>query len=140
MTPAATGHAGKAKRIAKELEALWADIFPEQLIEQLLLWTIGEGFCLCEVIWESKDDLWIPRLKVWHPSFIFYDISVRQYVAITQDGIVYVMENDPKWFLFTPFGAYRASEDYEVVGGEHTRVITDTKEKDGTTLVTVGAP
>ena len=107
MTPAATGHAGKAKRIAKELEALWADIFPEQLIEQLLLWTIGEGFCLCEVIWESKDDLWIPRLKVWHPSFIFYDISVRQYVAITQDGIVYVMENDPKWFLFTPFGAYR---------------------------------
>jgi phage gp29-like protein len=107
MTPSESGHSGKAKRIAKELEALWPDIFPEQLIEQLLVWTIGQGFCLCEVIWETKDDLWIPRLKVWHPSFVYYDISVRQYVAITQDGPIYVMENDPKWFLYTPFGAYR---------------------------------
>lgn len=107
MTPAASGHQGKAKRIAKEVEALWPDIFPEQLIEQLLIWTIGIGFCLCEVVWESKDDLWIPRLKVWHPAFIYYDTSVRRYVVITQDGPVYVMENDPKWFVYAPYGAYR---------------------------------
>lgn len=107
MTPAVAGKGGKAKRIAKEIEALWPDIFPEQLIEQLLVWTIGIGFCLCEVIWESKSDLWVPRLKVWHPAFIYYDTSVRQYVVLTQDGPVYVMENDPKWFVYAPYGAYR---------------------------------
>lgn len=107
MQPSENGHKGKAKRIAAELEQLWPDILPEQVLEQLLLWTIGEGFCLCELLWSARDDLWIPTLKVWHPAFVYYDISVRQYVAITQDGPVYVMQNDPKWFLFTPFGSYR---------------------------------
>lgn len=107
MKPSISGDQRKAKKVAKELEALWPDLFPEQILEQLLNWTIGEGFCLAEIVWNAKDDLWIPSLKVWHPAFIYYDISVRQYVAITQDGIVYVMQNDPKWFLYTPFGSYR---------------------------------
>jgi len=107
MTPSISGDGRKAKRVAKELEALWPDIFPEQVLEQLLNWTIGEGFCLCEILWTSRDDLWLPSLKVWHPAFIYYDISSRQYVAITEDGPIYVMANDPKWFLYTPFGQYR---------------------------------
>lgn len=107
MTPAAGGKGAQAKRIANELTELWPTIFPEQFVEQLLVWAIGEGFCICEIIWETKEDLWIPRLKIWHPSFIYYDPSVRQYVVLTQDGPVYVGENDPKWFVYAPYGAYR---------------------------------
>jgi phage gp29-like protein len=107
LTPAAGGKGGQAKRIAAEIEALWPSIFPEDFVEQLLVWAIGEGFCICEIVWESKDDLWIPRLKVWHPSFVYYDATVRQYVAITQTGPVYIMANDPKWFVYAPYGSYR---------------------------------
>ena len=107
MTPSVNGDKRKAKKVAKQLEELWADILPEQVLEQLLTWTIGAGFCLCEVIWTVREDLWIPSLKVWHPAFIYYDISVRQYVAITESGPIYVMDNDPKWFLYTPYGSYR---------------------------------
>ncbi len=104
---AVNGDQRKSKKVAKELELLWPDILPEQVLEQLLNWTIGEGFCLAEILWTSHDDKWLPSLKVWHPAFIYYDISVRQYVAITEEGPIYVMENDPKWFLYTPFGSYR---------------------------------
>ncbi len=107
MTPSTNGDQRKSKKVAKELELLWPDILPEQVLEQLLNWTIGEGFCLAEILWTSHDDKWLPSLKVWHPAFIYYDISVRQYVAITEEGPIYVMENDPKWFLYTPFGSYR---------------------------------
>lgn len=107
MTPAKAGSARQAARVAKEIEALWPDLFPEQLLEQLLVWTIGEGFSISEIIWEAKDDLWVPRLKVWHPAFIYYDNAQRCFVVQTQEGPVWVRQNDPKWFVYAPNGQYR---------------------------------
>jgi phage gp29-like protein len=56
---------------------------------------------------DELGDIWVPYLKVWHPMFIWYDINFRQYVAITQEGNVYIDDADPHWFLYTPFGSYR---------------------------------
>lgn len=100
--------AKSGKRQAKEIDELWPEIFTEEIAEQLLLWAIFMGFALCELIWETRDDLWVPRLKLWHPLYIYYRIDIRKYVVVTQDqGILEIDENDPKWFLYTPWGSYR---------------------------------
>jgi len=96
------------KRQAKEIQELWPEILTEEITEQILLWAIFMGFALCELIWEARDDLWVPRLKLWHPLYIYYRIDLRKYVVVTQDkGILEIDENDPKWFLYAPWGSYR---------------------------------
>ncbi len=100
--------AKSGKRQAAEIEKVWPEIFTEEITEQILLWTIFMGFCLCEIVWEPKDDLWIPRLKFWHPLYIYYRVDLRKYVVITQDqGALEIDEDDPKWFLYAPWGSYR---------------------------------
>lgn len=100
--------AKSGKRQARDIEKLWPEIFTEEISEQILLWAIFMGFALCEIIWESQDDLWIPRLKLWHPLYIYYRIDTRKYVVVTQDqGVLEIEEGDPKWFLYTPWGSYR---------------------------------
>jgi len=93
---------------AREIEKLWPEILDEETAEQILLWAIFMGFALCEIIWETKDDRWIPRLKLWHPLYVYYRIDLRKYVAITADqGTIEIEPGDPKWFLYTPWGSYR---------------------------------
>ncbi len=94
---------------ALELEEAWEDMLPEEEVEQLFQWARFEGFALAEVIWEpwANQSRWRPRLKVWHPLFIWYNIQNRCYVAITGEGAIDIYPDDPKWLLFTPNGAYR---------------------------------
>lgn len=99
-------------KVAQEVAELWKEVFNDELLDQLMFWSVFMGFCLCQVHWDTREDSegniqWIPRLEVWHPAFIWYDITRRQYVAITQEGNVWINENDPRWFLFTPWGSYR---------------------------------
>ncbi len=90
---------------------MWARVFHDELLDQLVMWAVIMGFCLCEVCWEEEEldgeTVWIPHLKPWHPLYIWYDIVRRQYVAITEEGNVYIDPHDPKWWLFTPWGDYR---------------------------------
>ncbi len=100
--------AQSGKRQAAQIEELWPEILDEETTEQILFWAIFMGFALAEIIWESKDDQWIPRLKLWHPLYIYYRIDLRKYVVLTQDsGMIEIEEDDPKWFLYTPWGSYR---------------------------------
>ncbi len=100
---------GKARRA---VERMWRKVFSDETMDQLMMWSVFLGFCLCEVQWRSErdeelGDVWVPYLKIWHPMYVWYDISHRRYVAITQEGNVYIEEDDPHWFLFTPWGRYR---------------------------------
>lgn len=97
------------EEVATELEEAWEDMLPEENVEQLFQWARFEGFALAEVIWEPwrNQMRWLPRIKIWHPLYVYYDISIRQYVAITAEGNIYIDPGDPKWLLFTPNGAYR---------------------------------
>ena len=108
FTPA---EAAGGEEVSSELEQLWEEILPQDVVEALLTWAIFIGFALAEIIWEAKQNKgrtrWVPRLKVWHPLYIFFDQGRRQYVAITGSGLVYIEPGDPKWFLFTPWGYYR---------------------------------
>jgi phage gp29-like protein len=100
---------GKARRA---VERVWRKVFSDEFLDQFVVNFVMLGFCLCEVNWTSEEDpelgtIWVPYLKVWHASYVWYDISQRRYVAITQEGNVYIEQDDPHWFLFTPFGEYR---------------------------------
>lgn len=105
--PSKTAEKGLAKKVALDVEDCWGEIFPETIVEQIVQWWVFTGFALFEIVWESKNDKWIPRLKHWHPYYIYYQSDIRQYIALTAEGPLAIDPNDPKWFLFTPFGSYR---------------------------------
>ena len=107
MVPAETGNKQQCANVAKELEELWSELMPLETIEQIQVWTIFIGFCIGELIWDLKAKLYVPRIKVWHPLHIYYRIDIRRYIVITMEGTIEIEPNDPKWFLFTPFGSYR---------------------------------
>lgn len=96
----------------KAVQRIWTKVFSDELLDQFMMWTVFMSFVLCEVQWTPEEDeelgtIWVPYLKVWHPIYVWYDVAARSYVAITQEGNVYIDEDDPHWFLFTPYGRYR---------------------------------
>lgn len=99
------------EEVAEALEALWPEMVPEETLEALITWFTFLGFALAEQVWEARElkgrTYWVQRLKVWHPLYIYFDNTRRQYVAIAQDGIIYIEPGDPKWLLITPWG-YRS--------------------------------
>lgn len=102
----------KSGKIRRAVERMWNKVFTDEAMDQLMMWTVFLGFALCEVQWRSERDeelgeVWVPYLKIWHPMYVWYDVSQRRYVAVTQEGNVYIEEDDPHWFLFTPWGKYR---------------------------------
>lgn len=96
-----------AKKVAEEIQTIHSEIFPESIIEDILKWVIHEGFSLNEMVWTARRDRWIPRLKPWHLAYTYYLLSERRYVALAVDGQHIIQPNDPKWALYTPYGAYR---------------------------------
>jgi len=96
-----------AKQIAQEIEDYWTEMFPESIIEEIMRWAIFGGFCLLELVWEYRNERYIPRLKPWHLLYIYYNVATRKYVAFTVEGVIEVEPNDPKWALYTPYGSYR---------------------------------
>ncbi len=105
--PSKTADGRKARKVAKDVEDAWPEILPETILEQLIQWYVFSGFVLFEILWKAHNDKWLPELKLWHPLYIYYRIDIRKYVALTLDGPIEIEPNDPKWFLFTPFGSYR---------------------------------
>ncbi len=110
-------HTVRAKRdrdglARRAVERVWRKVFSDELLDQFMMWTTMLGFVLCEVLWTAETDpelgdIWVPYLKIWHASYVWYDVAARRYVAITQEGNVCIEQDDPHWFLFTPFGSYR---------------------------------
>lgn len=102
----------KSRRVRRAVERAWKKVWTDELLDQFMMWGTMLAFVLCEVQWTAVEDeevgtIWVPYLKVWHPSYVWYDQGARQYVAITQEGNVYIDEKDPHWFLYTPHGSYR---------------------------------
>lgn len=97
----------KAKKVALEIENNFSELLPESVIEDIIKWQVYSGFALCELVWELKGWTFTPRIKVWHPLYIYYNVSERKYIAFTTDGQLEIEANDPKWALYTPYGSYR---------------------------------
>lgn len=108
LVPARTGGAVGVE-VVEALDEVWDEILPEETTEEILRWSVFTGFTLIEVIWEPWPirDAWLPRLKVWHPYYIYFRNDVRKYVAITKEGPLEIDPGDAKWLLYCPHGFYR---------------------------------
>lgn len=101
-------------RIAREVEKVWftsyfvpgkgkADLC-ESTLGQLLFWGISIGVGIAQIVPEVKNGRWIPRLQVWHPQWIYWNISTKSYWVMTQEGVVEIIPGNGQWLLFTPYG------------------------------------
>lgn len=107
----------KAAKAAKLLSGdgedehgLWEKICPPDVIKSLSAWGNALGFGLAQIIWQTSAGEWLPRLRVWHPQFVYFDWSDMRYVVIAREGMVRLprIDQDPmgdgNWLVWTPFG------------------------------------
>jgi phage gp29-like protein len=106
----------RAARVARELggddddPGIIDQIVPESTLRALSHWGTYLGIAVGEWVWKTGTDRWMPRLKLWHPQFVYWNWSDKCYVLMTQDGLVNLprtdvdTRSDGKWFVWTPFG------------------------------------
>ena len=108
--------------LAAEVRTLWPRICPRAVEGDLLRSAVMEGFGVARVTYEWADDLgdWLPRLRSWHPSNVYYDPSGDGvWQAITKAGQVPITPGQG-WVLYTPesearpwiYGAVRATGEW----------------------------
>lgn len=107
--PAGLEADNRAVQIAEDAEIAWQDIAPEQALTELLRWGRFLGLGLAEKIYDIGS--WTPRLKVWHPRYVYWNWGTRTYHLITEDGVLNLDHNDPtvrrKWVFYAPYGFQR---------------------------------
>lgn len=82
-------------------------LFAEAALSNLMLYAIGMGFSVSQLLWDYDGECVTPSLQSWHPSQIYYMLPDRRYIAITMDGIRHIVPGDGQWLLHAPFGSYR---------------------------------
>lgn len=108
----ASGDRRRSRRVVKTLEADddFDVIAPDDVLAQLLRWGLGLGVALAEKVWvrsEEHDDRDLPTLKVWNPRWLRYDKARRVWmVQVEGEPPVEILKDDPKWFLFFPYGEH----------------------------------
>jgi phage gp29-like protein len=99
----------QARLLAKKVKGAWPEIGDEAQLGQLLRWGLLLGIGVAQLIWRTSDDGWIPKLQVWHPSFLTFRWDTRSYWMSTQDGQIEVPEDGgSKWLVYCPYGYYRS--------------------------------
>src|SRR5579885_2163936 len=84
---------GRARKVAAKVEKLWPVLADPASLNRLHKWGTLLGIGVAERIWDTDHDgLWVPRLKVWHPSFLWWRIDTRTYWVNTMDGPVEIPE------------------------------------------------
>jgi len=106
----------KAARIARELGGddetvgILGTIFPKSALGAMSRWGHTEGIAVGELIWTTGPDRWVPRIKVWHPQFLYWDWAQAAFMLSTAQGIVQLPRidekprSDGKWFIWCPYG------------------------------------
>lgn len=90
----------RADKVAQEAEALWWQMVPRSELAALYEWGIGLGVGIGRREWDG----WQPRLRVWHPSALWFNIADDTYHLRLASGEVVIERDDPNWILFTPYG------------------------------------
>lgn len=103
--------AGETKRALAATELVkehWDEMAPAPELAQLHEWGVMLGYGLAQKIWDTQDGIWVPRLQLWHPSFLYWRWDTFSLWVITADGLVEVPKGgDENWFLYAPYGYYR---------------------------------
>jgi phage gp29-like protein len=50
----------------------------------LLKWKIMLGVAVAEIVWDPSDgEMWRPRLNVWHPRHLYWNVGSREFILLT---------------------------------------------------------
>jgi phage gp29-like protein/DNA-binding XRE family transcriptional regulator len=103
----------KALEIAEAARVDFPRMADEAALRALLKWGRGLGVGLASKRIDTSGARWIPRLKVWHPRYLYWRWDTRTFHIVTEgDGAIEVRqgpdipdaEKDGDWLLYTPFG------------------------------------
>jgi len=95
--------------------ALYGRMCPPSQLTELGRWQRMLGFALAELIWARETfagvEMWIPRLRWWHPQFTYWRIDTQSYWVVTMgQGLIELpnltrnVHSDGHWVLFCPDG------------------------------------
>ena len=87
--------------------ACWDRIAAEPIMSELQKWAIGLGFGPAQALWDTSEEIWVPRIVPWHPRYTYYHWTLRKYIAIGLEGQVAIEPGDGHWILHCPHGEYR---------------------------------
>ena len=87
----------------------WWRSYPETVLKQLAAWGIVLGVAFAEQIWTvNADGRFAPTLKFWHPKHFRWDAHTDQWMVNTEnEGEIAIEAGDPRWLVYTPYGADR---------------------------------
>lgn len=96
-------------------QGLYQRMFPASHKAEILQWGMGVGIGLGELLWDTQaivggKQQWVPRVKIWHPQFIYWRWDTKSYWVSTMDGPLELpntdreLHSDGKWIIYTPYG------------------------------------
>lgn len=111
---------------------LWNSICPQSVMSGLSHWGTVLGIGIAEIVWRTDDTTrwiptsvkgtdyarkrgkgavrWTPRLKLWHPQFLYWDWGSFRWMLMCVEGVLPLPNideephSDGKWVIWTPHG------------------------------------
>jgi phage gp29-like protein len=106
----------KASKIASKIggdddnPGIFWQLFPAEDVRALSEWGNFLGIGVAEIIWQTTNEDWTPRLKIWHPQFVWWHRAEMRYYITTIEGIIPLPRvdeqprSDGKWIVWCPYG------------------------------------
>lgn len=88
-----------AKECRDEWAAHWPLLSAEGALHEMHEYEILMGFMPGQLVWDTASDVWKPYLRPWHPRFVYYNWSLRRFIALSLDGNFPIFPGDGKWVL-----------------------------------------
>lgn len=98
-----------ATKCAELVREKWDEFFPPSAVAELQKWGVMGGLGVAQNLWELDDEgRLVPRIKVWHPRFVYWRWDTRSFWVNTSTGPTELKHGDGQWILYAPFGLERA--------------------------------
>ena len=96
-----------ARQLALGAKKIWPRAAPRPLQAEVMRWMSLLGFAVAQILWDTRDGVWVPTLEWWHPQFLSWRWDLGCFQASSLDGIELVTPGDGQWVVFAPNGLYR---------------------------------
>lgn len=106
-TPPGLEDDDEAQNCLQVWQEQWPNIGTEAALSNAVTWDVFLGFWTAQILWDTSEDLWVPKIYPWHPRYVYYNWPLRKYVATSMDGQIPIIGGDGKWILHAPHGEYR---------------------------------
>jgi phage gp29-like protein len=96
------GTGRRAGQVMELVEANFERMFPDGVLSELQIWGVMLGLGIGQLLWEGRDGLWWPTLRIWHPRFAYWRWDDRAWHTNTegQTGVV-LTPGDGQWVMLS---------------------------------------